>query len=128
MLKLVEGENGAIRVEVDWLKEKGETMEAKYKGAEQENSQLKREIEELWASFIGQKKEVEELQEGLLAQKKDLEVGFSAQKKELEIECQRQVDEMYFFGYCCCIKKNGIMHNIPPLPSDDEDEIPGGSR
>lgn len=75
MLKLVEGENGAIRVEVDWLKEKGETMEAKYKGAEQENSQLKREIEELWASFTGQKKEVEELQEGFAARKKSWRLG-----------------------------------------------------
>lgn len=36
----------------------------------------------------------------LTAQKKELEVGFIAQKKELEVEYQKQVDEMYFFGYC----------------------------
>ncbi|RVW85484.1 hypothetical protein CK203_044078 [Vitis vinifera] len=31
-----------------------------------------------------------------------------------------------FFGYRCCMKKNSIMHDIPSLPSDDEDVIPGG--
>ena len=49
-----------------------------------------------------------------------------AQKEEMEMEYQRQVDEMYFFGYRCCMKKNSIMHDIPSLPSDDEDVIPGG--
>ena len=42
------------------------------------------------------------------------------------MEYQRQVDEMYFFGYRCYMKKNGIMHDISSLPSDDEDAIPGG--
>lgn len=36
-LKLVERENGAIHAKADRLKEKEETMEAKFKGAEQEN-------------------------------------------------------------------------------------------
>lgn len=67
-------------------------MEAKHKGTEQENSQLRRELDELRASFTIQKK-VEELQVGLLAQKKELEVGFAAQK-ELETEYQKQMDEM----------------------------------
>ncbi|RVW64564.1 hypothetical protein CK203_048493 [Vitis vinifera] len=44
----------------------------------------------------------------------------------MEAEYQKQVDEMYFFGYRRCMKKNDIMHDIPSLPSDDEDEIPGG--
>ena len=42
-------------------------MEAKYKGAEQENSQLKKEMDELRASLTAQKKETEEVQAGLLA-------------------------------------------------------------
>lgn len=33
-LKLVEGEKEAVRAEADQLKEKGEAMEAKFKGAE----------------------------------------------------------------------------------------------
>ena len=35
---------------------------------------------------------------------------------------------MYFFGYRCCMKKNGIMHDIPSLPSDDENAIPEALR
>ena len=62
---------------------------------------------------------------GLFAQRKELEAGFATQKKVLEMEYQRQVDEMYFFGYRCCMK-NGIMHVIPSLPFDDEDAIPEG--
>ena len=126
MLKLAEGEKEAIRAEADQLKEKGEAMEAKYKGAQQENSQLRREVDELQASLADQKKEMRELQAGFLVQKKELEAGFATQKKELETEYQRQEDEIYFFGYRCCMKKNGIMHDIPSLSSDDEDEIPGG--
>lgn len=49
-----------------------------------------------------------------------MEVGFATHKNELETEYQGQVDEMYFFGYRCCMKKNGIMHDISSLPSDDE--------
>ena len=55
-----------------------------------------------------------------------MEAGFATQKQEMEIEYQRQADEMYFFGYRCCMKKNEIMHDIPSLPSDEEDEAPGG--
>ena len=101
-------------------------MEAKYKGAKQKNFQLRREVDELRASFAAQTKEVEELQAGSLAQKKELEAGFAAQKKELETEYQKQVDEMYFFDYRYSMKKNGIMHDIPSLSSDDKDEIPRG--
>ena len=42
-------------------------MEAKYKRAEQENSQLRREVEELQLGFVAQKKEMEELQAGFVA-------------------------------------------------------------
>ena len=63
---------------------------------------------------------------GLFAQRKELEAGFATQKKVLETEYQRQVDEMYFFGHRFSMNKNGIMHDIPSLPSDDEDVIPGG--
>ena len=80
-------------------------------------------MDELRASLVAQKKETDELQVGLVAQRKEMEAGFFAQKKELKTEYQRQVDEMYFFDYRCCMKKNGIMHGIPSLPSDDEDAI-----
>ena len=32
---------------------------------------------------------------------------------------------MYFFAYLCCMKKNGIMHDILSFPSDEEDAAPG---
>ena len=93
---------------------------------EQENSQLKKEVDELRASLAAQKKETEGLLAGLVAQRKEMEARFFAQKQELETKYQRQVDKMYFFGYRCYMKKNGIMHDISSLPSDDEDAIPGG--
>ena len=101
-------------------------MEAKYKRAEQENSQLRREVEELRLDFVAQKKEMKKLQAGFVAQKNKLEIRFAAQKKELEAEYQKQVDEMYFFSCCCYMKKNGIINDIPSLSSNDEDEIPRG--
>lgn len=82
-LKLVEGEKEAIRAESEWLRKKGKVVEAKCKGVKQENVQLKKEIEELQARFV-------------------------TQRKELEEEYQKQVDKMYFYGYRCCMKKNDI--------------------
>ncbi|KAL6335469.1 hypothetical protein AAG906_029712 [Vitis piasezkii] len=41
---------------------------------------------------------------------------------------QKQVDEMYFFDYRCCMKKNGIIQDIPSLISDDESETPVSSN
>lgn len=82
-LKLVEGEKEAIRAESEWLRKKGKVVEAKCKGVKQENVQLKKEIEELQARFV-------------------------TQRKELKKEYQKQVDKMYFYGYRCCMKKNDI--------------------
>ena len=87
---------------------------------------MKREAEELRASLAAQKKESEDLRAGLAAQKEEMEARFAAQKKEMEEEYQQQADEMYFFGYRCCMKKHGIMHDTPSFPSDEEDSAPGG--
>lgn len=100
-LQLAEGERKVIRAEADKLRKKGGVAKTKLKRAKQENSQLKKDMEELRAGFTAQKKEME-LQIGFAAQKKELEVGFVTQKKELDVEYQKQVDEMYFFGYRCC--------------------------
>lgn len=101
-LKMVEEEKASVHVETNKLRKEGRNAEAKCKETEQENAQLKKEMEELRA-------------------------GFEVQKKELEKEHQKQVDEMYFFGYRCCMKKNDITQDIPSLPYDDEGEAPGGS-
>lgn len=63
------------------------------------------------------------------AQKKELEefwVGFTIEKKELEKDYQKQVDEMFFFDYQCCMRKNGITQDIPSYPSNDEDATVSG--
>lgn len=51
----------------------------------------------------------------------ELRAGFAAQNEELEGEYQKQVDDMFFFGYQCCMKKHGITQDTPNYPSDDED-------
>lgn len=55
-LKLAEGDRDVFRAEANKLKKEGEAAEAKLKGVEQKNSQLKREVEELRAGFSSQKK------------------------------------------------------------------------
>ncbi|KAL6335861.1 hypothetical protein AAG906_003486 [Vitis piasezkii] len=80
---------------------------------------------EAWASLAAQKKETEELQAGLLAQRKEIEVDLQLVRRSYCMSI-KGVDKMYFFCYRCCMKKNGIMHDIPSLPSNDEDAIPGG--
>ena len=69
---------------------------------------MKREMEELWASLAAQKKESKDLRAGMAAQKEEMEARFATQKKEMEEECQRQADEMYFFGYRCCIRNTEL--------------------
>ena len=123
-LSRTEEEKGVVRAKADTLKKENEALEGQVNEVGQENLQLKKEMDELRASLAAQKKETKTLQANLPAQKEEMEAGFAAQKKEIETEYQRQVDEMYFFGYRCCMKKNGIMHDIPSLPSDEEDAIP----
>ena len=38
----------------------------------------------------------------------ELRVGFAVEKETLIEDYQKQVDEMFFFGYQCCMRKNGI--------------------
>ena len=108
------------------LKKEKEALEGQVNEAGQENLQLQREAEELRASLAAQKKESEDLQAGLAAQKEEMEVGFAAQKKKMDEEYQQHADEMYFFGYRCCMKKHGIMHDTHSFPSNEEDLAPRG--
>ena len=43
--------------------------------------------------------------------------------EELETEYQKQVDEMYFFGYRCCMKKHGIKQDVPSIPPGEEEKL-----
>ena len=47
---------------------------------------------------------------------------FAKEKNELEATYQQQVDDMFFYGYRFCMKKHGIIDDIPSIPSDKEDE------
>ncbi|KAJ9693665.1 hypothetical protein PVL29_009562 [Vitis rotundifolia] len=40
---------------------------------------------------------------------------------------EKQVDDMYFYDYCSCMKKNDITHDTPSFPSDYEGKAPDGS-
>ncbi|KAJ9678368.1 hypothetical protein PVL29_020517 [Vitis rotundifolia] len=86
--------------EAEHLRKEREAVEAKCQESE-ENARLR--------------KEIDELRSGLAAQ------------KELEEEYQKQVDEMYFVGYRCCMKKNDITRDTPSFSSDDEDDALDGS-
>ena len=72
-----------------------------------------------------EKKQREDLQSRLLAQKEELEAEFAAQREELEVDYQKQVDEMYFFGYHCCMKKHCIKRDVPSIPPGEEDKLRG---
>ncbi|RVW88504.1 hypothetical protein CK203_043869 [Vitis vinifera] len=58
-------------------------------------------------------------------QKEELEAEFATQREELETDYQKQVDEMYFFGYRCCMKKHGIKRDVPSIPPGEEDKLRG---
>lgn len=55
----------------------------------------------------------------------EFRAGFAAQNEELEDEYQKQVDDMIFFGYWCCMKKHGITQDTPNYPLDNEDIVVG---
>ena len=38
---------------------------------------------------------------------------FVVQEEELEAKYQKQVDDMFFYGYRCCMKKHGIAQDTP---------------
>ena len=70
-----------------------------------------------------EKKQREDLQSRLLAQKEELEAEFAAKREELETDYQKQVDEMYLFGYHCCMKKHDIKRDVPSILPSEEDKL-----
>ena len=83
LLNETDEEKQVAKVETRRMGEEKEAAEAKWKNTEHEMDQLKKELEELWA-------------------------GFTTEKNELEKDYQKQVDEIFFFGYQCCMRKNDI--------------------
>ena len=63
------------------------------------------------------------MQSRLSAQREELEVEFAAERKELETDYQKQVDEMYLFGYRCCMKKHGIKRDVHSIPPGEKEKL-----
>lgn len=40
----------------------------------------------------------------------------------METNYQKQVDDMFFYGYQCCMKKHDIANDAPSFPSNDEED------
>ncbi|KAJ9703113.1 hypothetical protein PVL29_004753 [Vitis rotundifolia] len=56
-----------------------------------------------------------------LAKERDV---MEADKKKVEKE--KHVDDMFFYGYRCCMKKHDITQDTPNYPLDEENEAIGG--
>ena len=80
LLRRTEEEKKAAQAKARQLAEKKETIAAGKKNAKEEAKRLRQE----------------------------LRAGFAIQKEELEAEYQKQVDDMFFYGYRCCMKKHNI--------------------
>lgn len=115
LLKKAEKEKQAAKVEARRMGEGKKVIEAKYKDLEQEKYQMRKELEKLQATSNMQRKELQ-----------DLRVRFTVKKEALTEDYQKQVDEMFFFGYQCCIRKNGITQDIPSYPFDENDATVSG--
>lgn len=87
-----------LQIEIHQLKLDMTTLESSKVRTEEESAQLKLKLEQTVFSF-------------------------AKEKKELEAAYQQQVDDMFFYGYCCYMKKYGITDDIPNIPLDKEDEV-----
>ncbi|KAJ9685495.1 hypothetical protein PVL29_017512 [Vitis rotundifolia] len=97
-----------------------EEVEKEKQAARVEAERLRKEIE--GAERLREEKEVAEVK------LQGSEQENARLRKEIEeLRSGFEVDEMYFVGYRCCMKKNDITHDIPSFPSDDEDDLAGGS-
>ncbi|RVW51168.1 hypothetical protein CK203_078077 [Vitis vinifera] len=100
-----------------------ERAEASLSAAREDNEAL--QVRQLRTEVSIEKKQREDLQLRLSAQKEELEGEFAMEREELEADYQKQVDEMYFFGYHCCMKKHGIKWDVPSIPPGEEEKLRG---
>ncbi|KAL6347490.1 hypothetical protein AAG906_026012 [Vitis piasezkii] len=122
-LSTARGDNEALRADLAEAKSREESMDARLHEAEDEMAQLRGEVRQLRTEVSIEKKQREDLQLRLSTQKEELEGEFAAAREELEADYQKQVDEMYFFGYRCCMKKHGIKRDVPSIPPSEEKKL-----
>ena len=115
LLKEIEEEREVAKAKARRMGEEKEVAKAKCKDMEQEKDHLRKDLEELQVASNIQKKELEELR-----------AGFAVEKEELKEDYQKQVDEMFFFGYQCYMRKNDITHDTPNYLYDEEDATVSG--
>ncbi|RVW87309.1 hypothetical protein CK203_037253 [Vitis vinifera] len=122
-LSTARGENEALQVDLAEAKSQEESMEARLHEAEDEVALLRGEVRHLRTEVSIEKKQREDLQLRLSAQKEELEGEFATEREELEADYQKQVNDMFFFGYRCCMKKNGIKRDVPSIPPGEEKKL-----
>ena len=124
-LSAARGDNEALRAELAEANSREESMDARLHEAESEMAQLRGEVRQLRTEMSIEKKQRGDLKLRLSAQKEELEAEFAAEREELEADYQKQVDEMYFFGYRCCMKKHGIKWDVPSIPPGEKEKLRG---
>ena len=122
-LSAARDDNEALRMELVEAKSREESTDARLFEAEDEMALLRGEMRQLRTEVSIKKKQREDLQLRLSAQKEELEAEFAAKREKLEADYQKQVDEMYFFGYRCCMKKHGIKRDVPSIPPGEEEKL-----
>ena len=122
-LSIVQDDNEALRADLAEAKSREESSFTRLCESEDEVARLRAEVRQLRTEASIEKKQKEDLQLRLSAQKKELEGEFAAEREELEADYQKQVDDMFFFGYRCCMKKNGIKRDVPSIPPGEEKKL-----
>ena len=122
-LSAARDDNEAFRIELAEAKSREESTNACLHEPEDEMAQLRGEVRQLRTEVSIEKKQREDLQLRLSAQKEELEAEFAAKREELETDYQKQVDEMYLFGYHCCMKKHDIKRDVPSILPSEEDKL-----
>ena len=122
-LSTAQEDNEALRADLAEAKSREESMVVRLHEAEDEMTRLRGEVRQLRIEASIEKKQKEDLQLRLTMQKEELEREFAAEREELETDYQKQVDDMFFFGYRCCMKKNGIKRDVPSIPPGEEKKL-----
>ena len=117
------GDNEALRADLAEARSREESMDARLHEAEDEVALLRGEVRQLRTEISIEKKQKEDLQLRLSTQKEELEGEFATEREKLEADYQKQVDDMFFFGYRCYMKKHGIKRDVPSIPPGEEKKL-----
>ena len=122
-LSTARGDNEALRADLAEARSREESMDARLHEAEDEVALSRGEVRQLRTEVSIEKKQKEDLQLRLSAQKEELEGEFAAEREELEADYQKQVDDMFLFGYRCCMKKHGNKRDVPSILPGEEKKL-----